>query len=241
MKKFFALLVSLLMVLGIVAVPALAEGSATMTVDTVDGTPGEQVVVKVSVTGDFAIHGMEVYVNYDAANLSVASVKKGAALKDGPEDILSVLDKNTAGQVKIGVICPTDAYEEEGDLAEITFVVNEACTETQVLALDVADFYSLPVGGEKEEIPCEAVNGAINITPVVEPTDPVEPTEPVVTDEPTEPVVTDEPTEPVVTDKPGDEPAPVNPPQTGAASLIGLSVVAIAAGAGIVIFRKKED
>ena len=52
-----------------------------------------------------------------------------------------------------------------------------------------------------------------------------------------EPVVTDEP----VTDAPvTDEPNPPTPP-TGTIALVGLGVAAVLAGAGIVLFRKKED
>ena len=66
----------------------------------------------------------------------------------------------------------------------------------------------------------------------VEPTEePVEPTE-----APVEP--TEAPVEPTVA--PTSAPTP-KPPVTGAISLAGLGIAAIAAGAGIVIFRKKED
>ena len=60
---------------------------------------------------------------------------------------------------------------------------------------------------------------------------PEEPTE--VPEEPTE--VPEEPTEV----PPTDEPTPV--PPTGAIALVGVGIAAIAAGAGVVIFRKKED
>ena len=46
-----------------------------------------------------------------------------------------------------------------------------------------------------------------------------------------------EPTEPPV--EPTPTPAPV--PGTGAATLIGLGVMALLSGAGVVLFRKKED
>ncbi|MCI6986637.1 MAG: LPXTG cell wall anchor domain-containing protein, partial [Clostridium sp.] len=64
-----------------------------------------------------------------------------------------------------------------------------------------------------------------------------------VTDEPvTDEPVTDEPvTDAPVTDAPvTDEPNPPTPP-TGTIALVGIGVAAVLAGAGIVLFRKKED
>ncbi|MBR5714653.1 MAG: LPXTG cell wall anchor domain-containing protein, partial [Clostridia bacterium] len=61
--------------------------------------------------------------------------------------------------------------------------------------------------------------------------EPVEPTE-----APVEP--TEAPVEPTVA--PTSAPTP-KPPVTGAISLAGLGIAAIAAGAGIVIFRKKNE
>ena len=62
----------------------------------------------------------------------------------------------------------------------------------------------------------------------------------IMTDEPTEPEPTEpEPTEPEPTEPADPEPTdPVNPPDTGAVSLAVIGVIAVAAGAGVVLFKK---
>ncbi|MBR6109023.1 MAG: hypothetical protein IKQ36_04745 [Clostridia bacterium] len=283
MKKFFALLVSLLMVLGLVAIPAFAEGEATFSAGTATAKPGDDVVIPVSIDGDFQCHGLNMEVLYDAEKLTVTTLAPGALFNARPWDATPVLDKSIPGHVKVGVICPTEPFTGSGVICNITFHVADDCTEDVPLEVVVHEYYLLPVGGAKVDLldvaTCE--NGLVEIeadTPVTEPpvteppvteppvteppvteppvteppvTEPpvTEPpvTEPPVTEPPvTEPPATDEPVEPIVTDEPAPvettEPAPgPKPPVTGAASLIGLSIVAIAAGAGIVIFRKKED
>lgn len=68
-----------------------------------------------------------------------------------------------------------------------------------------------------------------------------EPTEPAPVD-PTEPAPVD-PTEPAPVDptEPGEDPEPIAPPVTGAASIAVLGVLSVISGAGIVIFRRKND
>ena len=243
MKKFFALLVSLLMVLGLVAIPAFAEGEATFSAGTATAKPGDDVVIPVSIDGDFQCHGLNMEVLYDAEKLTVTTLAPGALFNARPWDATPVLDKSIPGHVKVGVICPTEPFTGSGVICNITFHVADDCTEDVPLEVVVHEYYLLPVGGAKVDLldvaTCE--NGLVEIeadTPVTEPpvTEPPV-TEPPATDEPVEPIVTDEPA-PVETTEPAPGP---KPPVTGAASLIGLSIVAIAAGAGIVIFRKKED
>ncbi|MBS7258928.1 MAG: NPXTG-anchored protein, partial [Eubacteriales bacterium] len=114
----------------------------------------------------------------------------------------------------------------------INATVLEGAAETNVLDITVNEFKNYPIGGTVTLIEHYVYDGAVIIGE--EPTEPpVEPTEPPV--EPTEPPV--EPTEPPV--EPTPTPAPA--PGTGAATLIGLGVMALLSGAGVVLFRKKED
>ncbi len=90
---------------------------------------------------------------------------------------------------------------------------------------------------EPTEPPVEPTEPPVEPTePPVEPTEPpVEPTEPPV--EPTEPPV--EPTEPPV--EPTPEPTTPPAPPTGTIALVGVGIAALVAGAGIILFRRKED
>ncbi|MBQ4429301.1 MAG: hypothetical protein II871_05960 [Clostridia bacterium] len=90
---------------------------------------------------------------------------------------------------------------------------------------------------EPTEPPVEPTEPPVEPTePPVEPTEPpVEPTEPPV--EPTEPPV--EPTEPPV--EPTPEPTTPPTPPTGTIALVGVGIAALVAGAGIILFRRKED
>ena len=104
------------------------------------------------------------------------------------------------------------------------------------MPFDITGYYNVPFSTAfftyvRYELEFVENNGIV--TPVeTEPTEePVEPTE-----EPVEP--TEAPVEPTVA--PTNEPKP-NPPVTGAVSFVGLGIMAIAAGAGITIFRRKED
>ncbi len=67
--------------------------------------------------------------------------------------------------------------------------------------------------------------------------------EPIVTDEPNtdEPIVTDEPITDAPTDIPVEPTDAPNPPATGAAALIGVGIAAIVGGAGVILFKRKED
>ncbi|MBR3297820.1 MAG: hypothetical protein IKI64_01310 [Clostridia bacterium] len=90
---------------------------------------------------------------------------------------------------------------------------------------------------EPTEPPVEPTEPPVEPTePPVEPTEPpVEPTEPPV--EPTEPPV--EPTEPPV--EPTPEPTTPPTPPTGTIALVGVGIAALVAGAGLILFRRKED
>ncbi|MCI7779445.1 MAG: NPXTG-anchored protein, partial [Clostridiales bacterium] len=134
---------------------------------------------------------------------------------------------------------PIPAGSEPMVIYTINATVLEGAAETNVLDITVNEFKNYPIGGTVTLLEHYVYDGAVIIgeeptEPPVEPTEPpVEPTEPPV--EPTEPPV--EPTEPPV--EPTPTPAPV--PGTGAATLIGLGVMALLSGAGVVLFRKKED
>ena len=174
---------------------------------------GSTVTLTLYVSGNYAAHTMNVAVDYDSDALELVDVQRGAALNAAPEDAAVILDAATVeGSVRLGLVAPTDAFTATGALLVLTFNVAE----------DFADEY--PNGTlvtvavpEFDNMPeGTAVGTAIPVTVssgVVMPKD-----------------------------NGGDTPGPgPNPPVTGAVSLVGLGVLAIASGAGVVFFRKKED
>ncbi|MCR5808717.1 MAG: hypothetical protein K6G56_04055, partial [Clostridiales bacterium] len=223
MKKFLALLVSALMVMGMIPFTAVAAttGEAHFTVDTVDNAnPGDTVNVFVNLSGTYEAHIINLSVNYDPEQLECTGVKKGDLLKeeDYPEPGMYMADYTTQpGRVAVSVMYASEALTNaEGQFVKLIFNVKEDCTVAHnVLELVVEEVSYMPLGtSNTEPVPYTAENGAINVNvpdptePPVEPTEPpVEPTEPPV--EPTEPPV--EPTEPPV--EPTEPPVePTEPP-----------------------------
>jgi len=174
---------------------------------------GSTITLTLYVSGSYAAHTMNVAVDYDSDALELVDVQRGAALNAAPDDAAVIVDATTVdGSVRLGLLAPTDAFTATGALLVLTFNVAE----------DFADEY--PNGTlvtvavpEFDNMPEGAATGtAIPCTVssgVVMPKD-----------------------------NGGDTPGPgPNPPVTGAVSLVGLGILAIASGAGVVFFRKKED
>ena len=232
-------------------VSPFVNGPATITMGSAYEVPGgSEITLPLTVEGNYMIHTLNIFVDYDVDVLTIENVELGSMIapsRDGSDPVV-VLDYETVpGSIRLGVIMPDEALTGEGELLNVTFKVADEFNAPTDLPVTVNEFGYMPVGAiNQEPVDVVVVDGIVTPVEVVEPTEPVvEPTEPVV--EPTEPVV--EPTEPVVEPtEPVVEPtvAPTNaptpkPPVTGAISLVGLGIAAIAAGAGIVIFRKKNE
>ena len=219
--------------------PEPLDMEATFTMGSAEAAAGAEVTVDFTVAGDYEAHTMNVFLNYNADVLTVVGVDYGEVLADAQMNLgaLVVVDYETMpGSIRIGAAMPNDGITMEGTVLSVTFAVSAEFTEAEEIEVIVNEFGYCPVGETvAQQIPATTVNGVI--TPVgIEPTP--EPT-PEPTVEPTaEPTV--EPTaEPTV--EPTPEPEEPQPPITGAVSLIGVGVVALAAGAGIVLFRRKND
>ncbi|MBR5713518.1 MAG: hypothetical protein IKX58_01830, partial [Clostridia bacterium] len=200
MKKFFALIIAVAMVLSLVAIPASAsEESVVFTVGSVsDVNPGDEVVIPISVSGHYEAHTVMIKLFFDPENVEYVGLEKNPELNS--YFTYEELSAN-ADFLGIAILGLTDPFSVEGVLYNVTLKVKESCTEDQPVTLEVGDFFYSPIGQGHSSIPFTVnPDGMISLhvdptEPPVEPTEPVvEPTEPVV--EPTEPVV--EPTEPVV-------------------------------------------
>ena len=184
---------------------------------------GSQVNVDLTINGEYEANGMNIWVQYDAENLTLNNVENGEIMNAiGNLGGMNILDfTSIPGSVRLGSMLPTDPVSGSGTIFTMNFTVAEGLEDGTELPIEilVKEFFNMPVGGENTPIAFFAENGAIVVG-----------SEPIVTDEPG---VTDEPTA-VPTDAP-------NPPVTGAMSLIGVGIAAIVASVGVVIFRKKEE
>ena len=184
---------------------------------------GSQVNVDLTINGEYEANGMNIWVQYDAENLTLNNVENGEIMNAiGNLGGMNILDfTSIPGSVRLGSMLPTDPVSGSGTIFTMNFTVAEGLEDGTELPIEilVKEFFNMPVGGENTPIAFFAENGSIVVG-----------SEPIVTDEPG---VTDEPTA-VPTDAP-------NPPITGAMSLIGVGIAAIVASAGVVIFRKKEE
>ncbi len=203
MKKFLALLISVAMVVALVAIPAAAEGEVAFTVATVnDVTPGTDVMVPVTLEGDYEAHIITIELHYDPENLSIekkADIQSGDLIPADAADLgwLIVKDISNPGVAKLGIIISEDPMTGNGTLCNVKFHVNENCTENQPIELVVKEFKYMPLGETiGTDIPYVGTNGAINLAEVTPTEPPVDPTDPPV--DPTDPPV--DPTEPPVTE-----------------------------------------
>ena len=184
---------------------------------------GSQVNVDLTINGEYEANGMNIWVQYDAENLTLNNVENGEIMNAiGNLGGMNILDfTSIPGSVRLGSMLPTDPVSGSGTIFTMNFTVAEGLEDGTELPIEilVKEFFNMPVGGENTPIAFFAENGSIVVD-----------SEPIITDEPG---ITDEPTA-VPTDAP-------NPPITGAMSLIGVGIAAIVASAGVVIFRKKEE
>lgn len=257
MKKIFALALAAMMAVCLLAIPAAAENDVVIAVETVNAQPGETVDVSMNVTGEFAVHSVNIWVDFDNTKLTLNSLEKGEAIETLPSGGMALLSQNDENNsIRLGIMMPMEPLTAQGTFFTANFTVAETVEPgtTIELTLQVKEFSYMP---DSTSTPVEntPVNGAV-VIPATETEEPVEPTEEPgePTEEPVEPTEepgepTEEPGEP--TEEPGaptEEPGaptaePTTPPapSTGAISIIGAGLAALAAGAGIVIFKKKED
>ncbi len=246
MKKLLAAIVAFAMVLSLAAVvPAMAETrdgemNAVFTAETVTAAPGETVTVTASIDGVYEIHGMTMEFNYDPAVLHCDSYALGPVLANLPQSAMAMPDNSIAGSFRMGLMCAVDGVTATGDLFTCTFTVAEdAQPGTYDIEFVITGLTYMPIGEPATDIPYELNNGAVVVEGEEPPTEEPPTEEPPTEEPPTEEPPTEEPpTEVPPTEEPTDQPTP---PPTGAITVIGLGVAAIAAAAGVVIFRKKED
>ena len=174
MKKLFAMLLSVAIVLSTITIPAYAEtGSPTdndvvFSVENVTAAPGTDVSVAFNIEGEYESHALTAFVKYDTNMLSV--VGNGIVQGNIWQNMIGnggtiVADAVTRpGQVPFMAIMPTNPFSGNGTIFTMNFHVNESVELGTVipLELEIREFYYMPVQQTSPTlIPFTSDNGSI--------------------------------------------------------------------------------
>ena len=174
MKKLFAMLLSVAIILSTITIPAYAEtGSPTdndvvFSVENVTAAPGTDVSVAFNIEGEYESHALTAFVRYDTNMLSV--VGNGIAQGNIWQNMIGnggtiVADAVTRpGQVPFMAIMPTNPFSGSGTIFTMNFHVNESVELGTVipLELEIREFYYMPMQQTSPTlIPFTSDNGSI--------------------------------------------------------------------------------
>ena len=174
MKKLFAMLLSVAVILSTLTIPAYAEtGSPTdnnvvFSVENVTAAPGTDVSVAFNIEGEYESHALTAFVRYDTNMLSV--VGNGIVQGNIWQNMIAgggtiVADAVTRpGQVPFMAIMPTNPFSGSGTIFTMNFHVNESVELGTVipLELEIREFYYMPVQQTSPTlIPFTSDNGSI--------------------------------------------------------------------------------
>ena len=174
MKKLFAMLLSVAIVLSTITIPAYAEtGSPTdnavvFSIENVTAAPGTDVSVAFNIEGEYESHALTAFVRYDTNMLSV--VGNGIVQGNIWQNMIAgggtiVADAVTRpGQVPFMAIMPTNPFSGSGTIFTMNFHVNESVELGTVipLELEIREFYYMPVQQTSPTlIPFTSDNGSI--------------------------------------------------------------------------------
>ena len=174
MKKLFAMLLSVAVILSTITIPAYAEtGSPTdndvvFSVENVTAAPGTDVSVAFNIEGEYESHALTAFVRYDTNMLSI--VGNGIAQGNIWQNMIAgggtiVADAVTRpGQVPFMAIMPTNPFSGSGTIFTMNFHVNESVELGTVipLELEIREFYYMPVQQTSPTlIPFTSYNGSI--------------------------------------------------------------------------------
>ena len=174
MKKLFAMLLSVAIILSTITIPAYAEtGSPTdndvvFSIENVTAAPGTDVSVAFNIEGEYESHALTAFVRYDTNMLSV--VGNGIAQGNIWQNMIAgggtiVADAVTRpGQVPFMAIMPTNPFSGNGTIFTMNFHVNESVELGTVipLELEIREFYYMPVQQTSPTlIPFTSDNGSI--------------------------------------------------------------------------------
>ncbi len=177
-KRMIAAVASLLMLAA--ALPAYAAAPSALpsfSAPVLSARPGESVVVPVYLTGDYAAHGLQVWLVFENDALILESFDRGEVMMNAQSSGgLVILDSKVDGgknTVRLGIGMPTEPFSAEGVLFYAKLTVSSAVEAGRALALDVLvkEFFFMPIGEHTgKPISHSVTNGRINVTDASAPT-----------------------------------------------------------------------
>ena len=171
MKRLFSLFAALVVAAALVLSPAVhAEQGGIFTLsDASNISPGQTFDVTLSISGDYAVHGMNLSIEYDPTALVLESCTNGDFLANLlSQDQFYVLDATTlanAGMVKLSIICLVNPVSGSGELFTMHFRLKDGVTVNQQVIMVVREFIQLPVGSTTSTpVPFTTDNSIITVT-----------------------------------------------------------------------------
>lgn len=124
MKKFISFVLLVLMLAGMMSVGAMAAGTPTIEVSSVEAAPGETVTVSVSLVNNPGIACFELAVSYDTSKLEWTGVTSGGL--DGNWDV-------AVGETVMWV--NAENYTQDGEIFNLTFKVRDTASGSAEITL----------------------------------------------------------------------------------------------------------
>ena len=125
---------------------------------------GSQVNVDLTINGEYEANGMNIWVQYDAENLTLNNVENGEIMNAiGNLGGMNILDfTSIPGSVRLGSMLPTNPVSGSGTIFTMNFTVAEGLEDGTELPIEilVKEFFNMPVGGENTPIAFFAENAA---------------------------------------------------------------------------------
>ena len=160
LKKAVFCFTAALMTAGFLSLPfaVSAQEPVKLTVSSVKGEPGKDVVVSVMVSPNSGIAAMDFILNYDDSKLLYKSYKTGSA-SEGGLFTLNPNYKNPDGSsaLKQG-FAHMDGISVEGSIVDITFTVSPGWSGSSAVTLEIIDDV---YNATYNKIRCELVNGTV--------------------------------------------------------------------------------
>ncbi len=174
MKRIISLIVAAAMIFSMLAVnlPTIGEGSSKdpvqFALQHVEASPGDDVTVNFTVTGEFEANTLHAYVYFDKDALSiVGKLTKGEVWMDMLMNGGTVVDTGTQkpGELGIMAIMPQDPFTANGIIYTVKFHVAETVAPgtTLDLRLEIREFSNYPLEGEETPIENTAESGSISV------------------------------------------------------------------------------
>lgn len=193
MKKLFAVLVAIVMILSCAAIPVFASRESCFYVEAYNANVGDEIVIPVMLSNyEGNAHILNMQLNYETDALAVTEIENGEFLTNAQSAMVIVDHSSIPGSIRIGVACalnPVPVSSDPVTIVNVHFTVLEGANNAvNSIELFVAEFKSFPIGGSAEDIEHTVMNGAV----IVGATEPITDTPAPATDVPAP--ATEEPT-----------------------------------------------